>query len=145
MDQAAPALVVASALKPRLARYRALPASHGLGLTKQPDWCSCRKAVLFSSVVVMRPTIGGGLRQSPAFAVRSRVLDERPAAHEPVRDLAEPDERQFALLLVGQPEVGAGGCAQHCNGVATAGYAGRQDQVAREGSRVAPPRSEEHT
>src|ERR1041384_5986220 len=36
-DQANPELVVASALKPSWTRSRALPWSHGLGITKQPD------------------------------------------------------------------------------------------------------------
>ena len=35
-----PALVVASALKPRSCRMRAEPRSHGFGITKQPCWCS---------------------------------------------------------------------------------------------------------
>src|SRR5688500_18840835 len=43
IDHANPALVVASAGNPRLARKRALPRSHGLGMTKQPDSCSRRK------------------------------------------------------------------------------------------------------
>ena len=36
--QANPELVVARALKPSEARNRALPASQGLGMTKQPRW-----------------------------------------------------------------------------------------------------------
>ncbi len=35
--QAAPALVEARAWKPALARRRAVPPSHGLGMAKQPD------------------------------------------------------------------------------------------------------------
>src|SRR2546425_2520253 len=38
-----PADVVARALKPACARYTAVPMSHGLGRTKQPDSCSARK------------------------------------------------------------------------------------------------------
>src|SRR5207249_11204918 len=41
-DQANPELVVASAGKPSCASRRALPRSHGLGITKQPDWWSWR-------------------------------------------------------------------------------------------------------
>ena len=37
MDQAKPALVVASAGNPSRASTWALPRSHGLGITKQPD------------------------------------------------------------------------------------------------------------
>src|SRR5438270_10149076 len=43
-EKAKPALVVASALKPRLWRYRVVPMSQGLGSTKQPEACSSRKA-----------------------------------------------------------------------------------------------------
>src|SRR5579883_3020463 len=43
-EKASPALVVASALKPRYCRYFAVPMSHGLGMTKQPVRCSSRKA-----------------------------------------------------------------------------------------------------
>src|SRR4051812_24578247 len=43
MLHAHPELVVASAGKPRPASRRALPASHGLGMTKQPVWCRRRK------------------------------------------------------------------------------------------------------
>src|SRR5678810_258536 len=41
-DQAIPELVVASAWNPRPSSSRALPASHGFGITKQPDSCSFR-------------------------------------------------------------------------------------------------------
>src|SRR5687768_18210950 len=41
-DQASPALVVASAWNPSCASSRALPTSHGLGMTKQPDRCRSR-------------------------------------------------------------------------------------------------------
>jgi hypothetical protein len=37
MEKANPELVLASALKPRAASSRALPTSHGFGMTKQPD------------------------------------------------------------------------------------------------------------
>ena len=37
IDHANPELVVASALKPSWASARALPTSHGFGITKQPD------------------------------------------------------------------------------------------------------------
>ena len=42
-ENAKPELVVASALKPRCARYCAVPMSHGFGMTKQPLSCSRRK------------------------------------------------------------------------------------------------------
>ena len=44
IEKAMPALVVASALKPRCRKYRADPASQGLGMTKQPLWCNARKS-----------------------------------------------------------------------------------------------------
>ena len=47
--QANPELVVARALKPSISRYRALPTSHGLGMTKQPVSCSARKAPVRSA------------------------------------------------------------------------------------------------
>src|ERR1700730_6386450 len=50
-DQAKPELVVASALKPRLCRNRALPTSQGFGMTKHPASCNCRKARRLSSML----------------------------------------------------------------------------------------------
>ncbi len=41
-----PELVVASAVKPRCARYRALPISHGFGITKQPASWSVRNVAI---------------------------------------------------------------------------------------------------
>src|SRR3954471_13564853 len=52
-DQANPELVVARAGKPSRARILALPMSHGLGITKQPDWCSSRKRCRRSAGEVM--------------------------------------------------------------------------------------------
>src|SRR5262245_50636792 len=52
-DQAKPALVVARALKPMFCRYRTVPMSQGLGMTKQPLSCRRRKVARFSAVVGM--------------------------------------------------------------------------------------------
>src|SRR5262245_62760120 len=53
---AAPALVVASAGNSRCWSQRALPTSHGFGMTKQPDAWSARNVRRFSSTVAMRET-----------------------------------------------------------------------------------------
>ncbi len=54
-ELARPRLVVASASKPSEARSRAVPASHGFGITKAPGRsCSARKAAAFSRGVFMR-------------------------------------------------------------------------------------------
>src|SRR5436309_1309335 len=50
MVHANPALVEASALKPRCCRARALPTSHGFGSTKQPLSCNLRKVARLSVV-----------------------------------------------------------------------------------------------
>ena len=57
---AKPALVVASASKPICSRARALPASHGFGMTKHPVAWSRRKASTRSSCTVMAHLIGKG-------------------------------------------------------------------------------------
>src|SRR5436305_5845846 len=41
-----PADVVARASNPRCWRYRAVPTSHGLGITKQPDACNFRNLAM---------------------------------------------------------------------------------------------------
>ena len=51
MLHAAPEEVDASALKPRPWRYRALPTSQGLGMTKQPDSCSLWNARRLSAML----------------------------------------------------------------------------------------------
>src|SRR5262249_6003524 len=49
---ASPRLVVASASNPRVAKRRAVPASHGLGMMNAPGRsCSARKAVAFCACV----------------------------------------------------------------------------------------------
>jgi hypothetical protein len=48
--QANPALVEASALKPRCCSATALPTSKGLGNAKQPDSCIFRNVARFSAV-----------------------------------------------------------------------------------------------
>src|ERR1700722_988288 len=52
MLQAAPALVVASALKPRPRSQRAEAKSQGFGRTKQPLSCRRRKAAILSAVLM---------------------------------------------------------------------------------------------
>src|SRR5258706_5438738 len=89
-DQAKPALVVASARKPRLCRYSALPRSQGFGIRKQPDSCSWRNRRRLSV------TLG-------------RVLDmpeapRKPSAAHMLRHLPRlgqraPDRRQPRLLV----------------------------------------------
>jgi hypothetical protein len=51
MVQAKPALVEASALKPRCCNAMAPPASWGLGMMKQPDACIFRNVARLSAVV----------------------------------------------------------------------------------------------
>src|SRR5262249_18904861 len=53
MVQAKPALVEASALKPRCCNAFALPMSKGLGMMKHPASCSFLKAARLSAVVSM--------------------------------------------------------------------------------------------
>ena len=62
-EKASPALVVASASKPSAARIRAVPASHGFGITNAPgrSW-RARNALALSSVV-MRRTVDKAARQ----------------------------------------------------------------------------------
>src|SRR3984893_633374 len=54
MVQAKPALVDASALKPRCCKARALPMSKGLGMMKHPLSCNFLNAARLSAVVSMR-------------------------------------------------------------------------------------------
>ena len=65
--QAKPELVVASAGKPSISRYRALPTSHGFGMTKQPDSWSSRKRATRSVEGSMRATIPGNGDASQRF------------------------------------------------------------------------------
>ena len=51
-----PALVVANAVKPSCCNARALPASHGFGITKHPDSWSRWNSAIRSSRVVMGST-----------------------------------------------------------------------------------------
>jgi len=65
-----PALVVASARKPSCASVRALPTSHGLGITKQPEECIRRNAVTRSSAADM-PYLFPGVRASRSTILRA--------------------------------------------------------------------------
>ena len=73
-DQAKPELVVASALKPRLCRYSALPTSQGFGMTKQPASCICRKVWRFSSMLGRVAVIGELLMELYFIALPLRLF-----------------------------------------------------------------------
>ena len=87
---AAPALVVASAGKPRCSRYRAVPASQGFGSTKQPVSWSLRNAA--RAAVVMG---------SPLPPFRSPVEPWRPKSlQRPWMPRATP---HFTLTVATSP------------------------------------------
>src|SRR4029434_1108143 len=83
VDHANPALVVASAWKPRLASARALPTSQGVGITKQPDpWSSCNPPMRRATADMRkRPTSRSALRHESDrhVAVCVEVLTRRVA------------------------------------------------------------------
>src|SRR5690348_14722356 len=89
-DQANPELVVASAGKPSAASVRALPRSHGFGMTKQPDWWSARNEAmrLGPATEVMAGEDAVCRVGSPvAVAPRSgRRADEPPVPHAERQD-----------------------------------------------------------
>src|SRR5688572_23081244 len=77
--QAKPALVVASAWKPSCSSARALPASHGFGMTKQPEACRrwnvsmrSRGAVMIRSLVAAA-RLEGALEAGVVGAERERA------------------------------------------------------------------------
>src|SRR5439155_10193102 len=100
MVQAKPALVEASALKPRCCRARALPASCGLGIMKHPDSCSLRNAARLSADVSMiSPRL---------FCLRREHSDARPDLPAVSRhDLAQKGAllREDEPVLLGKIEV----------------------------------------
>src|SRR5882757_2959721 len=77
MAQAKPALVEASALKPRCCNALALPTSNGLGIGKHPLSCILRNVARLSAVVIAMIT--------PCFLL-GRVLSGGDDSH--ARDLA---------------------------------------------------------
>src|SRR5919198_4456980 len=89
-DQAKPELVVASAGNPRFARTRALPTSHGFGMTKQPDWCSRRK----TSTRFEGWNMAGGMT-CPASLLRAELLVATVAGASHRLDLVAHGVRVF--------------------------------------------------
>src|SRR5258708_15609264 len=115
-DQAKPALVVASARKPRLCRYRALPRSQGFGIRKQPDSCSCRNSRRLSVTLgraLAMPVIPGKRRGAHMLRHLSRLGQRAPHGRQPGLLLARqagggakiPPTHKFRLPNKSQPSV----------------------------------------
>src|SRR5882762_7262029 len=105
-DQAKPALVVASALKPRLCRYKALPRSQGFGIRKQPDSCSRRNSRRLSVTLgraLDMPEFPG--KPSAAHMVRhlSRLGQRTPHARQPWLLVAREAGGAVVMLQLHKP------------------------------------------
>src|SRR5262245_21573187 len=94
-DQAKPELADASALKPSCASSRALPTSHGFGMTKQPDWCSSRKTRRLPEASLL----GGkrGVERGLEVRVRPGAAHEPHGLHLAVRRADADQERRRAV------------------------------------------------
>src|SRR5690606_30202026 len=92
-DQAMPELVVASALKPRLCRNLALPASQGLGRIKQPFSCRARKVVQ------------AGLKVAVMTAGSVEWRRDVPHNLPGMQGIATPGGRQFCCINIQYMEI----------------------------------------
>src|SRR6266851_5629523 len=87
---AKPALVEASALKPRCCSAFAVPTSTGFGSTKQPASCSLRKLARLSVVVT-------GMVSLPLFC-RQKIMAKPTLCHHLAQETTLLREDEFVLL-----------------------------------------------
>src|SRR5271168_257968 len=112
MVQAKPALVEASALKPRCCSAFALPTSNGFGSTKQPEACILRKVARLSAVVtgmgvsfvaLLEAQDSDAQRAAPAAHLVGYLAQKRSLLGEDEFVLLGEIEISHALGIAAQP------------------------------------------